>query len=188
MFNLSSEGSETDHVTYVLTGNEYETCQVVYTAVTRGRKSVTLIGTRDELNAAIGRAPKARNTTLKERLVAALSSPEPPAESPPPSIEFGDLMNDDDDDPELEAACVFAESQAIINSTLANGVEPTQSCVPTQPFEHSLAVGSLPEDRRIDGGDETVVAVNPDVDGVTEANERLAPSHIDYRCDDEKKS
>ena len=46
------QGSEADSVVYCLSGSQYETWRHVYTAVTRGKKKVTIIGSEDELQRA----------------------------------------------------------------------------------------------------------------------------------------
>jgi DNA helicase B len=46
-------GSEADNIVYVLSGSPYETWQHVYTAVTRGKKHVIIIGTYAELEQAV---------------------------------------------------------------------------------------------------------------------------------------
>jgi ATP-dependent exoDNAse (exonuclease V) alpha subunit len=66
------QGSETDHVVYVLTGSANETRQLVYTAVTRGKKSVTLIGEVRHFKSAVERPPRKRDTLLRKRLGEAL--------------------------------------------------------------------------------------------------------------------
>jgi hypothetical protein len=51
--SLSCSGSEADSIVYVLSGSHYETWQHVYTAVTRGKKHVIIIGTYAELEQAV---------------------------------------------------------------------------------------------------------------------------------------
>jgi DNA helicase B len=54
------QGSETDTVVYGVSGNRHETWQHVYTAVTRGRKRVVIVGSRKDLHAAVNRKPHHR--------------------------------------------------------------------------------------------------------------------------------
>ncbi len=62
------QGSETDTVVYGISNSLFETWQTVYTAVTRGKKRVIVVGKYSDLRAAVGRAPVRRQTTLNEKL------------------------------------------------------------------------------------------------------------------------
>ncbi|XP_072031766.1 DNA helicase B-like [Amphiura filiformis] len=62
------QGSETDVVIYWLDQVGHQTRQHVYTAVTRGKKKVTIVGTEANLKLAVSIPPKVRNTVLQERL------------------------------------------------------------------------------------------------------------------------
>ncbi len=70
-----SQGSEADHVTVILppADSPLLTRELFYTAVTRARKSVTIIGSEEELRAAMGREVQ-RASGLAERLHVALST------------------------------------------------------------------------------------------------------------------
>jgi exodeoxyribonuclease V alpha subunit len=79
-----SQGSQFDEVVVVLPepASPILTRQLLYTAVTRARKRVTLVGTSVALRAAVGR-PIARASGLQERLWGATPVPAGPAADPP---------------------------------------------------------------------------------------------------------
>ncbi|XP_046571566.1 DNA helicase B-like [Haliotis rubra] len=63
------QGSESNSVVYILSPNNfYENWQHVYTAITRGRHSVYVVGRRATLNTIITRKVFPRKTTLKVKL------------------------------------------------------------------------------------------------------------------------
>lgn len=62
------QGSEEDTVVYVLGNAGRQNWKHVYTAVTRGRKRVYVIASRDQLEKAIGNKARDRKTRLKQRL------------------------------------------------------------------------------------------------------------------------
>ena len=74
------QGSEVENVVYCLTGSKMENWQHVYTAVTRGKKNVMILGSYAELLKAVKKSPIPRQTTLKEKIKRMLSSscPETP--------------------------------------------------------------------------------------------------------------
>jgi hypothetical protein len=126
------QGSEIDHVCYVLTGCGYETSQVIYTAVTRGRKSVTMIGTKSQLEKAVRTKPKVRQTTLRERIISELkSNPLPVYEDNFDIDEYGEDSEESDDiDDEFAAMLVQAvadverpEADDSINASFAELLE-----------------------------------------------------------------
>ncbi|XP_072030564.1 DNA helicase B-like [Amphiura filiformis] len=63
------QGSETDVVIYWLDKVFNQTRQHVYTAVTRGKKKVIIVGTEENLRFAVSKPPASRYTVLQERLV-----------------------------------------------------------------------------------------------------------------------
>lgn len=65
-------GSEADSVVYGVSGSKKETWRHVYTAVTRGKKMVTILGTKADLHAAVNRKPRWRQTALKEKIMEIL--------------------------------------------------------------------------------------------------------------------
>ncbi len=69
-----SQGSEFDHVALLLPDEDIPllTREVLYTAMTRARRSVTLLGARELIEAAIGR-PMERHTGIRERLLQYLA-------------------------------------------------------------------------------------------------------------------
>merc|ERR1719376_177920 len=62
------QGSETDVVVYGVSSLKTETWKHVYTAVTRGKKRVVIVGKPDDLMDAISRKPRIRQTTLGEKM------------------------------------------------------------------------------------------------------------------------
>ncbi|XP_040577863.1 DNA helicase B isoform X2 [Lepeophtheirus salmonis] len=68
------QGSETDTIVYSVSNSRNENWQHVYTAITRGKKKVIIIGSKLHLEAAILRDPKPRQTRLKSLLDDLLNS------------------------------------------------------------------------------------------------------------------
>ena len=66
------QGSEADTVVYGVSDSGNETWQHVYTAVTRAKKRVIVVGRWEDLEAAVKRSPRRRQTTLDERVVSFL--------------------------------------------------------------------------------------------------------------------
>ncbi len=62
------QGSEADTIVYILSGIDYETWKHVYTAVTRGKKKVVIVGYYEELEKAITKPYYRRQTTLEEKV------------------------------------------------------------------------------------------------------------------------
>ena len=62
------QGSEADTVVYGVSDSTNETWQHVYTAVTRAKKRVIVVGRWEDLAAAVRRSPKRRQTTLDEKV------------------------------------------------------------------------------------------------------------------------
>ena len=62
------QGSEADTIVYILSGIDHETWKHVYTAVTRGKKKVVIVGYYKELVDAIKRPYHRRQTTLEEKV------------------------------------------------------------------------------------------------------------------------
>ena len=62
------QGSESETIVYMLSGSFYESWKYVYTAVTRGRKSVVIVGSYKELKDAVKRKSKTRQTALGEKM------------------------------------------------------------------------------------------------------------------------
>ena len=62
------QGSEADTVVYGVSDSKNETWQHVYTAVTRAKKRVIVVGRWEDLAAAVKRSPKRRQTTLDEKV------------------------------------------------------------------------------------------------------------------------
>ncbi|ESO84829.1 hypothetical protein LOTGIDRAFT_236059 [Lottia gigantea] len=63
------QGSESSAVVYVVYRSYYENWQHVYTAVTRGRNSVYMVGKKSCIDKAIRTDKKERRTSLKEKLI-----------------------------------------------------------------------------------------------------------------------
>lgn len=72
---LFSQGSEIDTVVYVVGSPIYQTCQHVYTAVTRGVRQVIVINNPRNLEAAVKMKPFARKTKLQQFLRSDLEKP-----------------------------------------------------------------------------------------------------------------
>ena len=62
------QGSETDTVVYGVSGSFNENWQHVYTAVTRGKKNVIIVGKFQDLKKAVERTPRPRQTALKLKI------------------------------------------------------------------------------------------------------------------------
>ena len=62
------QGSEADTIVYGLSGSNMESWKHVYTAVTRGKKSVVIVGKYQDLEKAIKRKPIKRQTALSEKV------------------------------------------------------------------------------------------------------------------------
>lgn len=62
------QGSEADTVVYGVSDSKNENWQHVYTAVTRGKKKVIIVGTWDNLRDAVRRKPRPRQTALAEKV------------------------------------------------------------------------------------------------------------------------
>ena len=62
------QGSESETIVYGLSGSNHETWKHVYTAVTRGRKSVVIVGSFDDLKKAVKKKPLMRQTALREKV------------------------------------------------------------------------------------------------------------------------
>ena len=62
------QGSESETIVYGLSGSKHESWRHVYTAVTRGRKSVVIVGSYRDLEAAVKRKPIKRQTALGEKV------------------------------------------------------------------------------------------------------------------------
>ena len=62
------QGSEADTVIYVLSGSNHESWRHVYTAVTRGKKNIVIVGRYQDLEKAIKRKPLRRQTALAEKV------------------------------------------------------------------------------------------------------------------------
>ena len=62
------QGSEADTVVYGVSDSKNETWQHVYTAVTRAKKRVIVVGRWEDLEAAVRRSPRRRQTTLDEKV------------------------------------------------------------------------------------------------------------------------
>ncbi|XP_041351751.1 DNA helicase B-like [Gigantopelta aegis] len=70
------QGSESNTVVYILGNCGFQTWQHVYTAVTRGRKAVYIVGTPCRLDMAVKHKNETRRTSLREKLYNCLSSQE----------------------------------------------------------------------------------------------------------------
>jgi hypothetical protein len=73
------QGSEADSVVYGLSGSHVESWRHVYTAVTRGKKNVTIVGSFNELQQAVKKLPVQKQTTLREKIQNMLNSSETPS-------------------------------------------------------------------------------------------------------------
>jgi len=62
------QGSEADTIVYGLSGSNYESWKHVYTAVTRGRKNVVIVGRYQDLEKAVKKKPIRRQTALTEKV------------------------------------------------------------------------------------------------------------------------
>eukprot|EP00092_Neocalanus_flemingeri_P026030 GFUD01028215.1.p1 GENE.GFUD01028215.1~~GFUD01028215.1.p1 ORF type:complete len:1265 (+),score=407.13 GFUD01028215.1:55-3849(+) len=62
------QGSEADTIVYGLSGSNYESWKHVYTAVTRGKKNVVIVGSYQDLEKAVKRKPIRRQTALTEKV------------------------------------------------------------------------------------------------------------------------
>ena len=62
------QGSESETIVYGLSGSNFETWKHVYTAVTRGRKSVIIVGSYDDLKKTVKKRPPIRQTGLGEKV------------------------------------------------------------------------------------------------------------------------
>ena len=84
------QGSEADTIVYGLSGSGYESWRHVYTAVTRGRRRVVVVGTWQMLETAVRKKPGRRQTGLQERvrrMVAEVLGKE--KENKPPEVQEG---------------------------------------------------------------------------------------------------
>jgi hypothetical protein len=67
------QGSEADTIVYGVSNSKMETWKHVYTAVTRGKKRVVIVGTWENLVAAVKRKSRSRQTTLQEKMCKVLA-------------------------------------------------------------------------------------------------------------------
>ena len=72
------QGSESDNVFFCLSGCN-ENWRHVYTAVTRGKKMMTIIGTFKELQEDVKRKPIPRQTALREKIREMMNTMETPS-------------------------------------------------------------------------------------------------------------
>ena len=70
------QGSEAETIVYCLSGSNYETWRHVYTAVTRGRKDVVIVGSYKDLEKAVKKRPIPRQTALGEKMKKLLTKVE----------------------------------------------------------------------------------------------------------------
>merc|ERR1712098_318105 len=70
------QGSEAETIVYCLSGSNNESWRHVYTAVTRGRKSVVIVGSFEDLKRAVKKKPIQRQTTLDEKVKKLLTKVE----------------------------------------------------------------------------------------------------------------
>ena len=70
------QGSESETIVYGLSGSGWESWQHVYTAVTRGRKSVVIVGSYADLKKAVEKRPIPRQTALGEKVRSLMSEVE----------------------------------------------------------------------------------------------------------------
>merc|ERR1719319_1849431 len=61
------QGSEADSIVYGVSGSGYENWKHVYTAVTRGKKNVVIVGQYEDLKKAVSKRPIPRQTALSEK-------------------------------------------------------------------------------------------------------------------------
>ena len=66
------QGSEADTIVYGVSNSKMETWKHVYTAVTRGKKRVVIVGTWEDLANAVKRNARPRQTTLQEKMCKVL--------------------------------------------------------------------------------------------------------------------
>ena len=66
------QGSEADTIVYGVSDSKMETWKHVYTAVTRGKKRVVIVGTWENLVNAVKRNARQRQTTLQEKMCKVL--------------------------------------------------------------------------------------------------------------------
>jgi len=62
------QGSEADSIVYGVSGSGYENWKHVYTAVTRGKKNVVIVGQYEDLKKAVSKRPIPRQTALAEKI------------------------------------------------------------------------------------------------------------------------
>merc|ERR1711990_433526 len=62
------QGSEAEVIIYGLSGSGYESWRHVYTAVTRGKRRVVIVGSYQQLERAVKKKPTRRQTALGERV------------------------------------------------------------------------------------------------------------------------
>mgnify|MGYP001400032265 CR=1 FL=1 len=67
------QGSEADTIVYGVSNSKMETWKHVYTAVTRGKKRVVIVGTWENLVAAVRRKSRPRQTALQEKMCKVMS-------------------------------------------------------------------------------------------------------------------
>ena len=67
------QGSEADTIVYGVSNSKMETWKHVYTAVTRGKKRVVIVGTWENLAAAVRRKSRPRQTALQEKMCKVMS-------------------------------------------------------------------------------------------------------------------
>ena len=67
------QGSEADTIVYGVSDSKMETWKHVYTAVTRGKKRVVIVGTWENLVNAVRRNARQRQTTLQEKMCKVLT-------------------------------------------------------------------------------------------------------------------
>ena len=70
------QGSESGTIVYGLSGSNHESWKHVYTAVTRGRKKVVIVGSYTDLENAVKRKPIKRQTALGEKVRSLMSQVE----------------------------------------------------------------------------------------------------------------
>ncbi|CAG0897505.1 unnamed protein product [Darwinula stevensoni] len=153
------QGSEAENILYVMAfDNKFVTSQTLYTAVTRGKKNVFIVGKWSEFERAARRPAHHRDTTLMERL-----APFPPAR--PSTLPNEDILDrrDEEDLPGTPTLTVGLGREMEVlpgPSTTVEEVLPGPSNAARQVFfsqgdEDEFPWTPIPADELVDGrGDE----------------------------------
>ena len=132
------QGSEADTIVYGVSNSKMETWKHVYTAVTRGKKRVVIVGTWEDLANAVKRNSRPRQTTLQEKMCKVLLK-----------IRKGEEIDIDDEDNDPEK-CKETDNQETSSNdkhtTIVKRIDQHQSI---RPIEITSSTINVPEKKEL---------------------------------------